>query len=45
MGSREQRRQLDHSWLVQERDGDAWTRLMAMQIDEIDSRNAWYVLT
>ena len=45
MGSREQRRQLDHSWLVQERDGDVWTRLMAVQIEEIDSRNALHVLT
>ena len=45
MGFREQRRQLDHSWLVQERDGDVWTRLMAVQIEEIDSRNALYVLT
>ena len=45
MGSREQRRQLDHSWLVQERNGDAWTRLMAMQIEKIDSRHVLYVLT
>lgn len=36
MDYREQGRQLDHSWVVQERDGDAWTRLMAMNIGEID---------
>lgn len=45
MGSREQGRHLDHSWIVQERNGVAWTRLMATQIDEIDSRNVSYALT